>query len=277
MKFKQKDSMKREDYMLHTAKLNKLDTLEKKIEYWCEHLPTESLLRPLISEDLKYELYFDRYKKSNIHILLAKEMDRLDASEFYKPISDSILDEFYERFDTENHDFKFLKKQAIKEIKETVNFELDDLDLRKMGFKAYKGGDSIDIKVKDLSFIFRNPEHTKNFKYIYEGYLLAMAMNEIKASEGQRSENTVRTNYFGLFIYAFNLHRNVIFNTLELTDTDKAKLFAKVFNLGDSQVENLRKAMSSPSRGMVSKPFLKWFKQFGIDPKDTELKRILRN
>ena len=274
MKFKQKDSMKREDYMLHTAKLKKLDTLEKQIAYWCEHLPEKSLLQPLKFENQVFKF---KYNKGDTQILLAKEMDRLDASEFYKPISDSILDEFYERFDTENHDFKFLKKQAIKEIKETVNFELDDLDLRKMGFKAYKGGDSIDIKVKDLSFIFSNAEYTENFKYIYEGYLLAKAENEIKASEGQRSKNTVSTNYFGLFIYAFNLHSNVIFNTLELTDTDKAKLFAKVFNLGDSQVENLRKAMSSPSRVMVSKPFLKWFKQFGIDPKDTELKRILRN
>ena len=266
--------MKRDDYKLHTAKLNELNSLEKQIEYWFKHLPKISLFQPL---KFKNEEFKFKYNKDNTQILLAKEMERLDASEFFKPISDSFLDRFYERFDTENKDLTFLKKRAIREIKENINFELDDLKLRKIGFNAYKGGDSIDLKVKDLSFIFRNPEHTKNFKYIYEGYLLAMAMNEIKASEGQRSENTVSTNYFGLFIYAFNLHRNVIFNTLELTDTDKAKLFAKVFNLGDSQVENLRKAMSSPSRGMVSKPFLKWFKQFGIDPKDTELKRILRN
>ena len=271
MEFKQKDVMEKKEYIIHTTKLNELDSLEKQIEYWCEHLPTKSLFHPLKCEDQIFKL---KHNKVHTQILLAKEMDRLDASELYKPISELILDRFYERYDSETNDLTFLKKQAIKEIKEIVNDELDDLKLRKIGFEAYKGGDSMEIKLKDLRFIFFEAEEMEHFKYVYEGYLLAMAEREIKAFEGQRSENTVSTNYYGLFIHAFNLHNNAIFNTLELTDTDKAKLFVKVFNLGDSQIENLRKAMSSPG-GMVSKPFLKWFKEFDIDPEKTELRRFL--
>ena len=271
MEFKQIDVMEKKEYILHITKLNELDSLEKQIEYWCEHLPTKSLFQPLKCEDQIFKL---KHNKVHTQILLAKEMDRLDASELYKPISELILDRFYERYDSETNDLTFLKKQAIKEIKEIVNDELDDLKPRKIGFEAYKGGDSMEIKLKDLSFIFWNAEHTENFKYIYEGYLLAMAERVIKASEGQRSENTVSTNYIGFFIYAFDLHNNAIFSKLNLGPSDKAKLFAKVFKLGDSQVENLRKAMSSPG-GMVSKPFLKWFKQFDIDPEKTELKRFL--
>ena len=271
---KKYNAMIKEDYLKHTENLSQIGSLEKQIEYWFEYLPTKSLFKPLKFEDSKYELNFEKYKNSDFQILLAKEIDRLLANEITSFKSFSILNSFYARYETDNNDLTFLKKQAIKEIKEIVNSELDDLKLRKKGFKAYKGGDSTEIKLKDLSFIFGKPELTQNFKYIYEGYLLAMAEREIKAFEGQRSENTVSTNYIGLFIYAFDLHNNTIFNKLNLGPSDKAKLFAKVFNLGDSQVENLRKAMSSPG-GMVSKPFLKWFKQFDIDPKDTELKRFL--
>ena len=275
MKFKQKDSMKREDYTLHTAKLNKLDTLEKQIAYWCEHLLTESLFRPLISEDLKYELYFDRYKKSDIHILLANEINRLDSNEADRLLNYVILDSFYERYETEKNDLKSIKKHYLKEIKTAASATYGPLKFRQIGFRSYKGGDSIDIKLLDLSFIFYDDAALENFRYIYEGYLLAMAEREIKASEGQRSDNTISTNYLGLFIYAFDLDSNIIFNNLKMGPSEKAKIFSKVFNLGDSQTENLRKAISSP-KGKVSKGFLKWFEQFDIDPKETSLKPFLQ-
>ena len=274
MEFKQKDVMEKKEYILHTTKLNEFDSLEKQIEYWCEHLPTKSLFQPLKCEDSKYELDFDRYKTSDILIVLENEINRLQASETDSLLSFSILDSFYERCKSENNDFEPIKTHYIKVINDRVKADYGPMKLIKHGFRAYKGGDSMEIKLKDLRFIFFEAEEMEHFKYVYEGYLLAMAEREIKAFEGQRSENTVSTNYIGLFIYAFDLHNNTIFNKLNLGPSDKAKLFAKVFNLGDSQVENLRKAMSSPG-GMVSKPFLKWFKQFDIDPKDTELRRFL--
>ena len=181
--------MKIEDYKLHITELDKIDSLLKQIEYWCEHLTQHSLLKPLKNKNKIFHLKFDNKNPADTKILLEKEMDRLDYGEFYNPRSESILNSFYARYETDSSDLEFLKKQAIKEINNVVDWELDDLKFIKRGFEAYKGGDSIDIKLEDLSFIFQNVEDTENFKYIYEGYLLAMAQREIEASQGKRKSD----------------------------------------------------------------------------------------
>ena len=276
---KERDGYLSEDeFELHTNNLNELNSLEKQIDYLTEALPNYSILKPLKFENQIYQLDYSRYQKSHKELILTKELERLFDHQINNLESTRILNDFYARAETEKYDFTYLKKQSLLAIKESLEFDSFMLgqssENKKKGNKAYKGGDSIEFMKKDLSFIFVHANLMDNFTSVFEGYRLAKAKREIKAYQGQRNQNTINTNYLGLFIYAFDLDTNTIFKKLQLGVTDKARLFAKAFNLGDSQVENLRKAIGTP-KGKVSKPFLKWFEQFGIDPKETRLRPFL--
>jgi hypothetical protein len=267
------------DYEKHVDKLKAFSELNEQVKYWIDELTSYSLLKPLKCENLSFSTEYSRHNKTQREYILRMELDRMMTVEIDKFKSTSILISFYARAETEIHDIEFLKKKSLVAIKDVITFGIGffgDSEMIKKGYEAYNGGDSLEVTIDDLKFVFKSETLMENFTYIFEGYLLAKAKREIKSYDVVRGANNsnIKTNYIGLFIYAFGLENSSIFSDLEYGNTHKAKLFAKLFNLRETDSENLRKAMSNPDK-KVSKPFLNWFKQFGIDPKDTHLNKYL--
>tara|TARA_R110000851_G_scaffold147857_1_gene287944 strand:- start:118 stop:975 length:858 start_codon:yes stop_codon:yes gene_type:complete len=255
--------------------LVKLETLEEKIQYWEVNLKYTSLLRPISNGTDTINLSLEAKINRETRLLLLKaEIKRLENT---NDLLSHRLREDFVLLASETNNIKLTKKKFIERVSKLIDIDTyKDLrtQMRKLGFETYKGGRKPDTIVKELNRLSIEINHQLMFKDIYEGYKLAELKEDIKDTKNVVQNNQVSTNYIGLFIHAFGLENSSIFSDLKYGNTDKAKLFAKLFNLRETDSENLRKAIYSPN-GKVSKPFLNWFKQFGIDPKDTHLNKYL--
>jgi hypothetical protein len=275
-KFAEIEKNKAEFNDKHVKELLNLKTIEEKISYWLGNVKYKSMLLPFSNGtdtiNLTLEPSFNREKRL---LLLKAEIQRLDNTNDL--ISHRVKEDF-EMLASETNDIKLTKNKFKERISKVIDIgAYGDLptQMRKLGFDQYKGGRKLDTIVKELNLLSFGIKHQRMFRDIYDGYKLAELHGDIDSYvETETNTNSISTNYIGLFIFAFGLENSSIFNKLQYGNTDKAKLFVKLFNLAETDNENLRKAIYSPE-GKISKPFLKWFKQFGIDPKDTHLNKYL--
>ena len=86
-----KNELLEEEFSTHTKKLEEINTLEKKINYWCDNLPTYSLLKPLSYETEVYKLNSIRLTRKERDLLFSSEINRLINNELDTFCSTSIL------------------------------------------------------------------------------------------------------------------------------------------------------------------------------------------
>tara|TARA_R110000851_G_scaffold283240_1_gene436802 strand:- start:1744 stop:2676 length:933 start_codon:yes stop_codon:yes gene_type:complete len=177
----------------HIAKLNKLKSLEDKLNYWTTHLRHRSLLQGIGEGEERTNLLEGASNRSERLDVVKAEISRLDATnkDF---LSVRFRNKFYDRI-KETNDIELTKTKFI----EKIHLHVGGLKLtnkidkhKEKGYKAYLTGTSIESKLEDLQFHTIGLESRLLFKHTYEGYLLAELEGEIKAYS--KSEETGSTN-----------------------------------------------------------------------------------
>jgi hypothetical protein len=170
-----------DEFKLHTTSLKQLNNDAEIIDYWFQNLSKCSLFTPLTFDNNSYTL--GRYL--NRELLFNKEIERLILFENNEFKSTQVLNDFYARINTELYDFDSIKKHSLQDIKMTIKiglaFSLNSSRFLKAGYDCYRGGNSLELTKKDLYHQLLYEKKRENFRFLYEGYLLAKAKKEIQA------------------------------------------------------------------------------------------------
>ncbi|PCJ63777.1 MAG: hypothetical protein COA58_15660 [Bacteroidetes bacterium] len=264
----------------HYNALEEIEEFEDKVAYWNEHLNELDLFKQLYVR-----------KKDNSEILLTL-LPYVRSSKLDLFLIQNIIREHFENKSMRGHQIikDFLEEiENLEIIEESQRHYIEKIDsmnipnpkrpiyggnFEEIGYKSFAGRYDVETACKKIYNSTINKGLTvQKVLSAFDGFCMAYARKSIKDYKQKIEQKySIPTNYIGLFIYAFGLENKTEFKDLKLNATDIAKIYTKAFNLEDNQVENIRKVWASPK---VSKPFLQWFKQFGIDPKDTHLKPFL--
>lgn len=175
--------------------LSTLETLEKKLEYWTTNLKHRSLFRGIgKGEEILNLLEGATNRNERLEVVKA-EISRLDETN-----KDFLSVRFEKKFHSrvaETNDIELTKTKFIEKIEKHINTkEFPDIytEYKLKGFYAYNGGRSIESKVEDVQSFSIGLKDRLFFKHIYEGYLLAELVSEIKTYNKSEEAGPTKDN-----------------------------------------------------------------------------------
>jgi hypothetical protein len=251
----QKKAEKSKANTTHIRHLEGLLTLEEVLAYWSENCIDSSFFIGIFGKDVNYkveQVYKDRDSRLKI---LEAEMKRIENKYLNDLLSIQIKNRFDLRVGTDPNTYKQARNGSYEDIKrltDSTNYPDFQTKQRSKGFKAYKGGNVYELRIKDLGYLSIGIENRRGFRHIYEGYLLARLKAEIKSysNDSKISKERIKVNItadrFAVLMYI--LSQKGVFDLSYFDFNDKYYNGESTARLIQSQFEII--SQQGPTKGI---------------------------
>jgi hypothetical protein len=240
--------------------LHQTKGLKERFDYWLKTLSSE---KPTILLDIfsVNQIARNIETKEEIRFGLAEKplQDFVELTILYlewktdrgfRPQGETLLEE-YNAVKEVTDNLDFTKRRFIEKIK--ANVGTDDFSYIKMGYDAYFGGYTIDMFARFIFDKIRVRNITmERVELCYHGYSLRMSEATISNDKIEIDKNPMDVKRVAKIVYAFDLLNAKPLH--HLTNEDKGRLFAELFNLNDPK-ENLAKDFDRKVSGPIKKFF----------------------